>query len=144
MQVSTFARYGLRAMIRLALLSYSDNRVVSIKEIAEYENISAKYLESIFSTLKKGKFIISYKGKNGGYKLSRPADSITSLEIVELLDEKLTPINCRINKDVCVNKTGECTVMGLWIELDDSINAILSKKTLQNLVDETFESRISN
>lgn len=136
MQISTFARYGLRAIIRLSLMSDSGKRVVSVKEIAEYENISAKYLESIFSTLRKGKFINSYKGKNGGYKLSRPADSITTLEIVELLDEKFAPLSCRVNKNECASKASECTVMGLWNELDNSINSILSNKTIQDLTDE--------
>ncbi len=136
MQISTFARYGLRAIIRLATMSDYGSRVVSVKEIAEYENISIKYLESIFTTLRKSKFINSYKGKNGGYKLSRAAGSITALEIMEILDEKLTPLNCRINRDECTNKTGECTVMGLWKELDDSINSVLSNKTLQDLIDE--------
>jgi len=136
MQISSFARYGLRAIIRLATMSDNGSRVVSVKEIAEYENISSKYLESIFTTLRKGKFINSYKGKYGGYKLSRPAYSITTLEIMELLDEKLAPLNCRINKEDCSSKTGECTVMGLWKELDDSINSVLANKTLQDLIDE--------
>ena len=136
MKISTYARYGLRAMVRLAILTNSEKKIVSIKEIAEKENISAKYLEAIFSTLRKSKYIQSFKGKEGGYRLIKSPSEITAFEIMELLDEKLSPLNCTINVDECPNYPENCTVSSLWRELDHSIRTILESKTLQDLVDE--------
>ena len=136
MQISTFARYGLRALIRLAILTNSENRVVSIKEIATHENISAKYLEAIFSILKKNKYILSLKGKNGGYKLNKKPKNITIYEIVALLDDKLAPMNCITSSKECVNNPKKCTVISLWKELDIVIKNILESKTLEDVINE--------
>jgi len=136
MQISTYARYGLRAIIRLALITNSGKKVASIKEIAENENISAKYLEAIFSRLKKSKYILSFKGKQGGYRLNRHPNDITVFEIVELLDRKIAPLNCLINSKECPYNPKKCTVLNLWKELDYSIKTILENKTLQDLMDE--------
>ncbi len=128
MQISTYARYGLRAMVRLALLTDSGEKVASIKKIAENENISVKYLEAIFSTLRKRKYLLSFKGKHGGYQLNKHPNTITAFEIVGLLDGKIAPLNCLVNSEECPYNPQKCTVLSLLKELDHSIKTILGKK----------------
>lgn len=136
MQISTFARYGLRAIIRLAYLTSGDKKLASIKEIADLEKISPKYLEAIFSTLKRNLYITSTKGKYGGYSLAKPARNITVLEIIEALDGSVAPLDCIIDSKNCVNHSSECFVADLWHDLYITIKTFLADKTLQDFIDE--------
>lgn len=136
MQISTFARYGLRAIIRLAHITTSEKKLASIKEIAELEKISPKYLEAIFSALKRNLFIASTKGKYGGYSLTKPASQITVLEIIEVLDGSVAPLDCIIDSKKCVNHTDNCFVGDLWHDLYLVIKNFLGSKTLQDIIDE--------
>jgi len=135
MQISTFARYGLRALIRLVKITKTDKKVASIKEIAKIEHISAKYLESIFSVLKKTGYLTSVKGKYGGYHLTKPANEITVYEIINTLDGNISPVNCVDNFNKCADPPPVCTVWYLWKELDEVIKNTLNNKTLEDLAD---------
>jgi len=95
MKFSTKTTYGLRAMIFLARQSKKEKgKSTPISLIAEKEKISNKYLERLFSKLKKDKLIISEKGAGGGYILSRPANTITVYDIIKTLEGKITPFYC--------------------------------------------------
>ncbi len=144
MQISTYSRYGLRAIIRLAIISNNNEKeLVSIKEIAAIENISVKYLEAIFTTLKKGKILQSVKGKSGGYRLAKKPDDISVFDILEILDGEITLLCCIDNKDECVNSITNCTVYGFWKTLDTAIKDILKNKTLQNFIDEQQKEKLN-
>jgi len=93
MKLSKRGEYGLRAMIDLANLA-ERNGVVQIKEIAERENIPAKFLEQILLTLKNAGLLQSKMGMGGGYYLAKPADQINLGQIVRVLDGPLAPIRC--------------------------------------------------
>jgi Rrf2 family protein len=121
MQFSTKAEYGLRASIVLAK-AYPKLR--SISEVSREENISHKYLEQIFSVLKKASLLVSYKGKSGGYKLSQTPSKISVLEIVEALEGDLAPMKC--HSPACKNE--KCASKKVWIKLGKEI-----KKTLRNI-----------
>jgi Rrf2 family protein len=93
MRLSKRGEYGLRAMIDLATWDH-DNTAVQIKDIAEREQIPAKYLEQILLTLKNAGLLHSKMGIGGGYYLARPADQISLGHIVRILDGPLAPVRC--------------------------------------------------
>jgi len=134
MQINTLARYGMRAVIRLALLTDGSNQLASVKRIADLENISPKYLELIFAVLKRNNILAAVKGKGGGYKLTRPLKQITTLEIIETLGGKIGPVDCTINKNFCDNDPGKCMVSPLWRELNILIRDFLKSRTLEDIV----------
>ena len=78
MKLSTKGRYGLRALIDLAL--YSENETVSIQSIARRQNISDSYLEQLMRKLRSAGLIVSVRGAQGGYKLARPAKNFSDIE----------------------------------------------------------------
>jgi len=139
MQINTLARYGIRAVVRLAMLTDGSTRVASVKRIAEKENISPKYLESIFAVLKRNNIITAVKGKGGGYKLTRPLEKITTLEIIETLGGRIGPVDCAINKDFCDNDPETCTVSPLWGELNILIRDFLESRTLEDIVHDYYQ-----
>ena len=93
MRLSKRGEYGLRAMIDMATWK-PDNEVIQIKEIAEHEQIPAKFLEQILLTLKNAGLLHSKMGIGGGYYLARPAEQITLGHIIRILDGPLAPIRC--------------------------------------------------
>ena len=88
MKISTRGRYGLRAMIDLAL--HEDEGRVTLAGIAARQDLSLNYLESIFSALKRAGFVIGTAGAQGGYSLARPADQISLQSILEALEGDLS------------------------------------------------------
>lgn len=134
MQINTMARYGMRAVIRLAILTEGKHTLASIKTIAGAENISPKYLESIFAILRKHNILASVKGKGGGYRLTRPLKQITSLEIIEILGGKIGPVDCVSDKNACGNNPENCTVSLLWCDMNTLIRDYLKSRTLENLL----------
>lgn len=121
MKFSTKAEYGLRAMV---ILARDYPSLKSISEISQEEDISAKYLEQIFTKLRLDNLIVSQKGKSGGYMLMREPLQITVGEIVETLEGKIEPTKCYSVK--CKDK--KCTSRKVWIKLSQEI-----KKTLDNI-----------
>lgn len=134
MHLNTLARYGIRAVVRLAILTHGSARLASVKRVAEEENISPKYLESIFAILKRNNILSAVKGKGGGYKLARPLKLISTLEIIEILGGKIGPVDCTINKDLCDNDPEKCTVYLLWCDLNAIIRDFLRCRTLEDIV----------
>lgn len=84
--ITSKSRYAVVAMAELAR---SGQRPVPIKELAERRGIPEQFLEQLFSTLRRAGLLTSHRGMKGGYTLSRPADEITVLEIVQALDGKV-------------------------------------------------------
>jgi len=134
LQLNTLARYGIRAVIRLAILTEGSIQLASVKKIAEEENISPKYLESIFAILKRNNILTAVKGKKGGYKLARPIEQITALEIIEILGGRIGPVDCTINKEFCDNDPGTCSVFALWCDLNLLMRDFLKSRTLNDIV----------
>lgn len=134
MQINTMARYGMRAVVRLAILAGESNQLTSIKKIAGEENISPKYLESIFAILRKNNILTASKGKGGGYRLTRHPKEITSLEIIEILGGRIGPVDCAVLKESCNNDPEKCTVSPLWCDLNTLIRDFLKSRTLEDLV----------
>ena len=132
MMVSTKGRYALTVMVDLA--KYSDGGYVSLADIAERENLSMKYLESIISILNKGGMLKSLRGKNGGYMLARSPEEYSINEILLLTEGTLAPVNCIMQEGVQCEKAATCSTLPLWAGLDNVIENYLSMITLDDII----------
>ncbi len=127
MYFSKKAEYGLRAIVVLAK-NYPNLK--SISEISSEENISAKYLEQIFTLLKQSKIIVGYKGASGGYKLSKNPKIIRVGQIMESLEGPIQIMNCSNKK--CNSK--KCNSKKVWISLEKQIKRTLNNIRLNELI----------
>ena len=132
MMVSTKGRYALTVMVDLA--KNAVDGYVSLADIAERENLSMKYLESIISMLNKGGMLESLRGKNGGYKLARDPSEYTVNEILLLTEGTLAPVNCIMQEGVECEKAATCSTLPLWAGLDGVIENYLSGITLEDVM----------
>ncbi len=132
MMVSTKGRYALRVMLDLA--EHNDGSLVSLQEIADRQDISKKYLESIVPALAKGGLVISQQGKHGGYRLSRQPEDYTIDEILELTEGPLAPVKCVGTAAFDCPRSTVCKTYPLWAELDEVIYNYLNSKTLADLI----------
>ena len=132
MMVSTKGRYALTVMVDLA--KNAVDGYVSLADIAERENLSMKYLESIISMLNKGGMLESLRGKNGGYKLARDPSEYTINEILLLTEGTLAPVNCIMQDGVECEKAATCSTLPLWAGLDGVIENYLSGITLEDVM----------
>ena len=130
--ISTKGRYALRVMIDLA--EQDKGQPVPLKDIAERQGISKKYLEIIVKDLVDGKLVKGASGKGGDYVLLRKPEEYTVGEIVELMEGTLAPVAC-LQKDAeeCP-RYASCVTLPLWQELDQMVHDFLYKKKLSELV----------
>ncbi|MBV8300434.1 MAG: Rrf2 family transcriptional regulator [Candidatus Dormibacteraeota bacterium] len=134
MRVSSKAHYGLRMMTEFAR-GYGHGPL-SIAEVARVEHLPLAYLEQLAAQLRRGGLVESTRGVHGGYSLTRPAEDITVLEVVRILEGEVSPVECVASGYVsgtCVRE-GECASRGLWQRLKQSIDAVLSETTLADLI----------
>lgn len=132
MMVSTKGRYALTVMADLA--KNAGEGYVSLADIADREQLSMKYLESIISILNKGGMLESLRGKNGGYKLVRKPAEYTVNEILLLTEGTLAPVNCIMQDGVECEKAATCSTLPLWAGLDAVIENYLSNITLEDII----------
>lgn len=126
MKISTKGRYGLRALVDLAINSKGEK--VILKQIAERQNISEPYLEQVFSTLRKAGIVNSQKGAQGGYSIAKDIGDIKVADILRTLEGELFTIGDAEN--VVEEKIREL----VWQSISDSINQCVNKITLEDLV----------
>jgi len=132
LNVTTKGRYALRVMLDLA--QHRDEGFISLKTVAERQDISMKYLESIVCALKKAGLVESTRGKEGGYTLPRRAEEYSVGEILRCLEDSLAPVACIKDGSVDCAHAGECMTLPMWMELDEITNAYLDRVTLQDLL----------
>lgn len=132
MKLSTRSRYGTRAMLDIAL--NDGYGPVQLKDLARRQELSMKYLEQIVPNLKAAGLIRSIRGAGGGYVLAKPARDITLLNIIEVLEGSLVPVECVSNPHLCA-RTSECAVHDIWREVQYGMNNILSSHTLEDLAE---------
>jgi Rrf2 family protein len=132
MMVSTKGRYALTVMVDLA--RKGENGYVSLSDIAESENLSMKYLESIIAILNKGGMLKSLRGKNGGYMLARDPKDYSINEILLLTEGTLAPVNCIMQEGVQCEKAATCSTLPLWAGLDKVIENYLKGITLEDII----------
>ncbi|ERI90341.1 putative HTH-type transcriptional regulator IscR [Clostridiales bacterium oral taxon 876 str. F0540] len=132
MKLSTKGRYGVKAMVDLAI--HYGGEPVSIKSISERQNISEYYLEQLFSPLRKAELIRSIRGAQGGYVLSRSPKDITIAEIMEVLEGPIEISNCLDDKSC--NNVDCCATRLLWARIKNSIDSVTKSTTLQDILDD--------
>jgi len=136
MKLSTKGRYGLRALIDLAL--YSENETVSIASISSRQNISESYLEQLIAKLRKAGLVTSVRGAGGGYKLAKPAADISVGDILRALEGNLDPVECPGLKEESTCDGSEfCVTKYVWQRINDSINQTVDEIKLDQLIEES-------
>jgi len=134
MKLSTKGRYGLRALIDLAV--YSEKEVVSISSIASRENISLSYLEQLVAKLKKAGLVVSVRGAGGGYQLARDAADISVGDILRALEGNLDAVECPGLSSSCED-ADTCVTKFVWEKINNSITKAVDEITLEQLVYES-------
>lgn len=135
MQISTKGRYGLRAIVDLAM--HNVEGPLALRVIAERQGISESYLEQVFTSLRKAGLVRASRGAQGGYELGRPATEITAGDILRALEGPITPVSCletEVGSKHC-EREKFCSTRWFWIELKNQIDRFLDSSTLQDLVD---------
>lgn len=133
MLISTKGRYALRVMLELA--SHQRNEIVPLVTIAEKQEISEKYLESILVILSKAGVIDGLRGKGGGYRLNRDPRDYSVGEILRLTEGSLAPVACLDCKPNPCERAAECRTLPLWEKLDTIICNYLDSVSLADLID---------
>ena len=128
MIVSSKGRYALRVMVALA--QAPGGEYIPLKSIAQAEEISQKYLESIMTILSKGDLVDASHGKNGGYRLNRPVEEYTAGDILRLTEGNLAPVAC----DKSCSR--ECRTRPMWQKLEKMIDEFFDGITLAELIRE--------
>ncbi len=132
MMVSTRGRYALRVMIDLA--ENSDGTYLAMKEVAQRQGISLKYLERILPLLVDGGLVEGLRGKGGGYRLTREPEEYPIGEILRLTEGDLAPVACLEKGARPCERAGSCRTLPLWRELNELVNGFLDGKTLADLI----------
>ncbi|WP_343824257.1 Rrf2 family transcriptional regulator [Clostridium subterminale] len=132
MKLSTKGRYGVKAMVDLAI--NFGKSPISIKSISNRQNISEYYLEQLFSVLRKSELIKSIRGANGGYILAKDPKEITVYQILDVLEGPIEISTC-LDSDGC-NNIDCCATRIVWKKIKDSIDSVTMAITLQDIVDD--------
>lgn len=131
MKISTKGRYALRLMLDLAM--NGENNVVRIKDIAERQQISDKYLEQIISILNKAGYVRSTRGPQGGYSLRKAPEEYTVGDILRLTEGSLAPVACVEEEGSCEREV-DCVTVEVWKQLNQAISDVVDHITLADLV----------
>ena len=133
MKLSTRSRYGVRALLELAI-NYNKGPL-QIKVIAEREKISNKYLEQLVSVLKTSGLVLSVRGPKGGYVLARPPEEINLSDVFVVLEGPLTTFDCLVDKSYCT-RCGDCLTKNIWLKMQEAINGVLTAITLRDMAND--------
>lgn len=125
-KISTKEHYGVRLALRLAK-TYYDKKTISLAEIAKVEKISMKYLEQLVVPLRKAKWVESQRGRSGGYLMKKDPDKLTFKDLILLLDEDLSVVECLKKKPAY-----KC-------EFRDSCESKMAYEQIQNSLESTMK-----
>lgn len=132
MTISKRSKYGLRALVCMAC---SPQKKFTVKEVSESEDISKRYLEQIFSALKKAELIVSIKGAQGGYLLARPAKEISVADVLGTLEDTQETSSC-----CCKLGDVEYTLeKEVWKKIEENIKKITEDISLEDLKNKHYE-----
>ena len=131
MIISTRGRYALRILIDLA--EHQTDGYTTLKQIAERQRLSEKYLESIVKELVRAKFVEGLRGKGGGYRLSRPAAEINVRDVLHRMEGTLAPVACLEEGSKTCPRAAACRTLPLWKGLDELVSRYLSGYTIQDI-----------
>jgi Rrf2 family transcriptional regulator, cysteine metabolism repressor len=136
MILSTKGRYGLKMMYEFAL-NYGIGPM-SLKEVAQKQQLSETYLEQLIAHLKKAGLVTSVRGAQGGYELIRKPEEITVGEIIRVLEGPLAPSECVVDDEPECSKAEYCVTRLLWEKIMESINNVIDSITLNDMVNDYY------
>jgi Rrf2 family iron-sulfur cluster assembly transcriptional regulator len=132
MKISTRGRYGTRMMLDLA--AHHDQGPTPLREIANRQDLSVKYLEQLIIPLKAAGYIRSVRGARGGYTLARKPDKISVGQIIKVLEGGLSLVDCVEDPKVC-EREKNCPTRDIWLRMSDRLMEELSSLTLRDVLD---------
>lgn len=133
MKISTKGRYALRLMLDVALNSHGT--AVPLRDVAQRQDISDKYLEQIVTQLSRAGLVRSVRGAGGGYLLTREPEEYTVGEILRVLEGNLAPVSCADADDVCrCGRADKCVTVEVWREIQAAVSGVVDHLTLADLV----------
>jgi len=132
MKLSTRGRYGLRALLDLAV--HQGEGMVLLKDIARRQEVSLPYLEHLITPLIAGGLVKSTRGARGGVLLLKPPAEVKLTEVVQLLEGSIAPVDCVNDPRVC-SRSASCVTRDIWMQIKDAIIRVLDSTTLQDLVE---------
>lgn len=133
MKITTKGRYAIHILYDLAI--NGTDYPVSVKEIATRQEISVKYTEQIISILNKAGYVVSSRGFQGGYRLTRPLREYVIGDVLRLTEGSLAPVECLAGEENLCPKQKKCETIPLWEKIDQAIRNVVDNVTLQDLVD---------
>lgn len=134
MKISTKGRYALRMIVELAM--HSEESFVSLKDIAESQNISKKYLEQIVPMLNSSGILRTNRGNKGGYMLAKRADELTIGDILRATEGTLAPVACLEFEPNTCTRAAECSTLFVWEGLYKTVSDYLDSITVQDIIDQ--------
>ena len=137
MKISTKGRYALRLMLDLA--QHKDEGFIALKDIAERQDISKKYLEQIVPLLNKADILRTNRGYQGGYMLAKPPDKYTVGDILRVTEGSIAPVSCLDSEVNNCPRCNDCMTLGVWKGLNEVIVNYLDGITLQDILDDYTE-----
>lgn len=142
MKISTKGRYALRMLLDLA--EHQNCGFIALKDIAERQNISKKYLEQIIPIFNRSGILKTIRGSQGGYQLAKTPDKYTVGEILKLTEGTLSPVACVEEDPISCERSGDCAMLPVWRGLYHVINEYLNGITLQDIMDQQRERYIND
>ncbi len=133
MKISTKGRYAVRIMVDLAL--HNTGECIKVKDIAERQEISEKYLEQIIAALNRAGYVKSVRGAQGGYRLVKKPQEYTVGMILRLTEGSLAPVSCLEDDSVLCNRIDTCETVQVWKDLYRAINQVVDGITIADLVE---------
>ncbi len=137
MKISTKGRYALRMMLDLA--EHQGDGYIALKDIAERQNVSKKYLEQIVPILNKADILNTNRGYQGGYRLARTPDQYTVGDILRITEGSISPVACLDKNPVECERAAECATLPVWQGLYKVITDYLDGITLQDILDKQHD-----
>ena len=134
MKISTKGRYAVRVMLDLA--ANNTGEYIKVKEIAERQNISEKYLEQIIAVLNKAGFVRSVRGAQGGYRIAKEPEYYTVGMILRLTEGNLNPVACLDDEVNECERCDTCETLKVWTHLSKAIDAVVDGYTIADLLEE--------
>ena len=132
MLISTKGRYALRILVDMA--EHQTENYITLQEVAQRQDISEKYLESIVRELVKKGIVAGQRGKGGGYRLCRSPEQITAAEVLRIMEGSLAPVACLTEGAAPCRKAAQCRTLEFWRGLRDVIDDYTRKCTIADMM----------